>query len=141
MELLRQSTKGGSGYTLGSSNDFTTMGLVTRSPQAVWVALFRPYLWESTNVVMFISGFENIILLLLTVFVIAKTGIFRFWRIILKDPYIFFSVVFVLAFAFAIGISSYNFGTLVRYKIPLIPYFLSALVIINSMRRKPSTTE
>jgi hypothetical protein len=40
-------------------------------------------------------------------------------------------MVFVLILAFGVGTNSGNFGTLVRYKIPLIPFFLSSLFIMR----------
>jgi hypothetical protein len=52
------------------------------------------------------------------------------------------SFVFSLIFAASVGITSANFGTLVRYKIPLIPFYLSGLYILQSIanerRRTPT---
>jgi hypothetical protein len=36
-----------------------------------------------------------------------------------------------LFFAFAVGLSTSNFGSLVRYKIPAIPFFVASLMITN----------
>jgi len=47
-----------------------------------------------------------------------------------------FSLVFSIMFAFMVGLTTANFGALVRYKIPLIPFFLSALFIIISRFNK-----
>jgi hypothetical protein len=38
--------------------------------------------------------------------------------------------------AFIIGFTTYNFGALARYKIPLIPFYLSALVIIQHLHKE-----
>ncbi len=127
--------EGGSGYTLGSSNDFTTFGMIQRSPEAVWVALFRPYIWEADNLMMFLSGFENFLLLLLTLYVFVRVKPGKVISRVVDDPYVFFSLLFVITFAFAIGISTYNFGALVRYKIPIFPFLLSSLFILMSRRK------
>ena len=39
--------------------------------------------------------------------------------------------MFSLFLAFAIGISTSNFGSLVRYKIPVMPFYIASLFIIN----------
>ena len=58
---------------------------------------------------------------------------------------ILFSLIFSIAFAFAVGVSTYNFGTLVRYKIPLLPFFVVALILIwhhskKETKSSPSST-
>ncbi len=39
--------------------------------------------------------------------------------------------MFSIFLAFAIGISTSNFGSLVRYKIPAMPFYVASLFIIN----------
>ena len=48
----------------------------------------------------------------------------------INNPNVLFTLIFSIAFAFAVGVSTFNFGTLVRYKIPLLPFFLVALILI-----------
>ena len=126
----------GAAYTLGKS-DPTFAGALKVFPQAVNVTLFRPYLWEANNPVMLMSAIESSILLIFAIFVIFKTGIFRTLRIIYSNPDVFFCMFFSIFFAFAIGYSSYNFGALVRYKIPCIPLFLIGLFIIRHYAKQP----
>ena len=47
-----------------------------------------------------------------------------------KDPNLVFCLVFSIIFAFAVGISSYNFGALSRYKIPCLPFYATFCDII-----------
>ena len=119
----------GSAYTLGDF-DYSPMGMVRKFPLAVWVTLYRPHLWEARNIVMFLSAFESFILLLFTIYVIVKAGFWRSLRLAATKPELVFCFAFAITFAFAVGISTYNFGTLVRYKIPMYPYFVSGLFII-----------
>jgi hypothetical protein len=44
--------------------------------------------------------------------------------------------VFAIIFSFAVGITTHNFGTLVRYKIPMYPFFVSGLFILLSYSKK-----
>jgi len=46
--------------------------------------------------------------------------------------FLFFTVYFSVFFAFSVGLTTSNFGSLVRYKIPAIPFFLISLIIISA---------
>jgi hypothetical protein len=43
---------------------------------------------------------------------------------------VLFFLVVSLIFAFAVGISSYNFGALSRYKIPCLPFYAAFVLVI-----------
>jgi len=130
----------GSGYSLGEL-DGTLIGMIRKAPQAVNVTLFRPYLWEVKNPLMLLSSLEGSFLTLLFIYVLfsARSG----FLMALNNPDILFMLIFSLILAFAVGITSYNFGTLARYKIPLMPYFTLALVLIfySNKDRKLSRLE
>jgi len=121
--------EGGSGYVLGDF-DYTTSGMIRKFPLAVNVALFRPYLWEVDNPVMLLASLESLALLIFTIWVLIRVRL-KIFHIVLTNPLVLFALLFAISFAFAVGFSTYNFGSLVRYKIPLIPFYLSALSIIN----------
>lgn len=118
----------GSGYTLGEL-DGTFGSILALAPKAINVSLFRPYLWEVSNPLMLLSALESLALLLFTLRLIWKRGMGIFSSF--RNPDISFAFIFSLIFAFAVGVSSFNFGTLVRYKIPLLPFFVLALVLIH----------
>lgn len=117
----------GSGYSLGEL-DGSIGSIVKLAPSAVNVSLFRPYLWEVSNPLMLLSAVESLLNFLLTIYVLVKIRgkLFRYFQ----KPEIFFCLVFALIFAFGVGVSTYNFGTLARYKIPLIPYYLVMIGLI-----------
>jgi hypothetical protein len=117
----------GSGYTLGEL-DGTFASMIRLAPQAVNVSLFRPYLWEVKNPLMLLSALESLLLLALTLYILVKKNIKIFPAV--ANMNVAFALLFSLTFAFAVGVSTYNFGTLVRYKIPLLPFFLVALILI-----------
>ncbi len=130
------SRKEGSAYNLGDFDPSIT-GMLTKFPLAVNATLFRPYLWESGKVIIFLSAIEAFLFLFLTLKVIFTVGIKRSWQIISVNPTIQFCLIFSIIFAFAVGISSYNFGALSRYKIPCLPFYAIALVIIFYKNAKP----
>jgi hypothetical protein len=123
----------GSAYSLGEL-DGTFGNMISKAPQAINVAIFRPYLWEVRNPLMAISALECFALLLFTIYVIyLKRHVF--FKMIL-DPNVIFCLVFSITFAFAVGISTYNFGTLSRYRIPLLPFYVMALALMFHYEKK-----
>jgi hypothetical protein len=125
----------GSVYSLGEF-DGTFASMLSKFPQAVVVTLYRPFIWEVRNPVMLLSALEAMFFLYLTVQMFRSFKIKVLLKMLNDQPVLLFCFVFSITFAFAVGISSYNFGTLVRYKIPMMPFFLSALYIIQSQSVK-----
>ncbi|MFL5810044.1 MAG: hypothetical protein ACJ749_11025, partial [Flavisolibacter sp.] len=119
----------GSSYDLGEL-DGTVGGMLKKFPQAVNVTLYRPYLWESKKPIIFLSALEATGFLIFTLMVFYRIGIGKFFGRIVKDPNLLFFLAFTLIFAFAIGVSTGNFGTLSRYKIPCMPFFAALLCVL-----------
>ncbi len=129
----------GSSYDLGAF-DPSIGGMLTKLPAAINVTLFRPYPWESGKIIVLLTALESLLFLFLTLKIIISVGIIRTWKTITGDPTIQFCLLFSLIFAFAVGISSYNFGALSRYKIPCLPFYALALILIyykNKPLKKP----
>ena len=122
----------GSGYKLGEL-DGSIGSIVKLGPQAIVVTLFRPFIWEARNPVMLLSALEAAYFLFFTLRIFYRNGLFRTLRLIASTPILTLCFVFVLVFAVAVGTSTSNFGTLVRYKIPLIPFYMCGLLITESM--------
>lgn len=121
----------GSGYSIGEL-DGTIPGMLKLAPQAIVVALYRPFIWEVRNPLMLLSAVEALFFLILTITTFSKVGWVKSLGLIISKPILTFCFVFSIIFAFAVGINSFNFGTLVRYKIPLIPFYLSGLFILRT---------
>ncbi len=119
-----------SGYHLGTM-DGSTGSIIRNIPAAINVTLFRPYIWEVRNPVMLLSAIESLIMLLFTIRIFYRTGILRTFKAIGSNATAFFCIFFAMFFAFSVGFTAYNFGALVRYKIPCIPFFVAGLFILN----------
>ncbi len=132
MENLANSGTAESNFTLGMDYDGSASGLIKLAPIAIGTTLFRPFLWEAHNVSSMIAAFESLLMIMFTLFVIAKAGPINFIRLILKDPLAMYCFLFALVFALFIGASTLNFGTLVRYKIPCMPFYLISLFLVNA---------
>ncbi len=124
-------TGGDGGYDIGIP-DGTIQGMVKLMPQAINVSLFRPYIWEVRNPLMLLAAAESVFVLILTLYLlIYKRGILNLFN----DPFLLFCFLFALLFAFAVGISTANFGTLMRYKIPLMSFY-GILLSIGSKKNE-----
>lgn len=118
----------GSAYDLGITPSMT--GIISKFPAAVNVTLFRPYIWETRKVIQMLNAIEAFLFMWVTIKVILSLGPKLVWKTISQDPTIQFCLIFTLIFAFAVGISSGNFGTLSRYRIPCLPFYGIALVLM-----------
>ena len=107
------------------------------APAAINVALYRPYLWEVRNPLMLLASLEGLALLIFTIIILFR--IIWYKVNLLNSPAAWFSLVFSLTFAFAVGISTYNFGTLFRYKLPLMPFF--AILIVLAWRNSQQVSK
>jgi hypothetical protein len=133
--LLKQSERtDGSGYNLGNFEP-TAKGILSKTLPAINVTLFRPYIWEARKPIVLLASLESLFMLLFTLKIIFTFGPFRLISKILADPNISFCLLFSLIFAFFVGISSYNFGTLSRYKIPCTPFYFLFLILVSGTER------
>ena len=127
----------GSSYTLGEY-DATLPGVVSLIPSSIAVTLFRPYLWEIRSAIMGVSAIESSFVILLTLYAFWKVRITRMIYQFRTDSFLTMCLIFSLIFAFSVGFSSYNFGALVRYKIPCIPMYLSVLFVLLNYEKLSS---
>jgi hypothetical protein len=116
--------------------DASISGVAQKTPQALIAGLYRPFVWEAGSVFILISALENLILIILTILFFLRGGL-RIIGKLLGDPFLGFALVFVLFMAFSVGLSTANFGALVRYKIPILPFLISFLMIgLNEIKKK-----
>lgn len=121
--------KGGSGYDLGTP-DNTFIGLLSKVLPSINVTLFRPYIWEAKKVVNLPAAIESFALMLLVLVVVIKTRIFGFFSTIFNSPLLLSCFVYCLLFSFIVGFTSYNFGALVRYKLPVVMFFYALVYLV-----------
>ena len=69
-------------------------------------------------------------ILILTIYLLLRIKVINLFRLMFKHHFLFLSVTFSLFFAFSVGLTTSNFGSLVRYKIPAMPLYVASLYII-----------
>jgi hypothetical protein len=143
IQSQQQNFKDQAAAGIGDSNfepwvefDGSITSLAKMLPVAVITTLFRPFIWETRKLSTLLSSIESMAMMLLTFWVLFKTGLRRFVRTIVKDPVVLYCFLFSVLFALFIGATTFNFGTLCRYKIPCTPFYLIAILIIWDNARK-----
>ncbi len=126
---LKQEYYQGNSFDIGEWEP-NLSGALGKFVPATIAGLYRPWIFESKNVVMLFSGLENLVIFALTCYALFRLKWKRFRLLIAAYPIVLYSLLFALLFGFMIGLSTSNFGALVRFKIPLIPLYLSAIVLI-----------
>ncbi len=133
-DLIR-SQYGGNNYDIGEFEP-TLNGISSKIPAALNMALFRPFIWDARNPVMLISGLENLFMLGFSIFIVIKVKFTTLIKSLFSHPLLIFSFLFALFFAFSVGLTTANYGALVRLKIPCIPFYLSSLFILYHLNRQ-----
>ncbi len=119
-----------SNFSLGVEFDGSFSGLLRIAPVSVATTFFRPFIWEAHKFSQILAALESLLLMYFTLYVLFKSGLFTFLKLILTDPLIMYCLLFSVVFAMFVGTSTLNFGTLVRYKIPCLPFYTISLFLI-----------
>jgi hypothetical protein len=128
---------GGKSFDIGTF-DASAGGVLAKAPIAIFAGIFRPGIWDVKNVVMLLSSLENTYLLILTVFLLIRLKVLGFFKLVRNTPLLLFSMLFSLFFAFSVGLTVANFGSLVRLRIPELPFFVAGLFIMRHLYEKQS---
>jgi hypothetical protein len=131
-----QAEGSGSSFSLGAEFDGSVSGIITMAPAAIVATLFRPFLWESKKISTLLSSLESLALMLFTLYVLFKAGLVVFFKSLLKDPLVVYAFSFSMMFAIFVGATTLNFGSLVRYKIPCLPFYLITLFLILDIAKR-----
>lgn len=132
---LKRSEYGGNSFDIGTF-DGSVGSMITLFPKALFAGIFRPTIFDVRNPVMFVSALENLFLSYTVLKAMLAAGLIGFWRKIFSQPILMASILFVFFFGFAVGLTTSNFGSLVRYRIPLVPFLLTSMFIIRYLVQK-----
>jgi hypothetical protein len=105
-------------------------------PKTISISLYRPFLWEANKVIILLAAIENFFFLWMSIRLFIKRNPFRVFKTLFADPNLIFFLSFVFIFSFVVGLSSGVYGALVRYKIPMLPFFVATLFVLYDATRK-----
>ena len=127
-----QKEQEGSVYVLSNVEDNSFLGIIRTYLSSLNVALFRPYLWEVPNLIATANALESFVVLLFTFYLLLRLKIVGFFAMAFRNRVLTFALVFTLLLAPLAGLVSFNFGTLVRYKAPFVPFYYTYLILLYS---------
>jgi hypothetical protein len=99
-------------------------------PLAIWSGLFRMGIWEANQLVEYLVGFENLVLLLFTISAVLQLPKLK------SGPYnllVLSAVLYVILLTGFLAMSAPNLGTLARYKVGFLPVFVILISLDNSL--------
>lgn len=106
--------------------DASWFSMVMNAPWALFSGLFRPMFWEVDSILQATASVENLIILVLTIWATPSL------RDLKNSPH---RIVILSILAYSIllcvflALSTPNFGTLIRYRVGFLPFFV--LLIVN----------
>lgn len=105
----------------------TWPSILLNSPLAFISGLYRPFVWEATGATSFAIAIENFLFVILTIASCTGKRTASDWRII------FFILVYISILCIFLSLSTPNFGTLSRYRIGFLPFFVFAMSWCNPL--------
>ncbi len=135
MEGLRKSYNNMSADDVGSNFDIGAIepsfsGILKKIPVGISATLYRPFVWEVRKPIIAFSALESLFIVLFTLYVLGSSGFVFFFKELLSNPTVLLFISFSLLFSGLVGLSTLNFGTLTRYRIPAIPFYLMGLLMV-----------
>lgn len=132
MVFLQSKAAGGSAIDIGIREDMGTAEFLVLSPVALITGLYRPFIFESSNPAMLLNSLETTAFLLLTLRGLARRRLRGIPEVAVRYPALVFLVVFSALSALGVGLATGNLGTMSRYRAPVIPFFVLALIVLDS---------
>lgn len=119
----------------GSSFQINTSNPALMFINGLGATFFRPFPWEITSFIVLFSAMEALVFLTLILVLLFKIGVIKFLRTIFDSPILILCFTFSIVFAVAVGISTTNFGSLSRYKIPCLPFYIMTIFAIYRIQK------
>lgn len=121
---------GGSNYDLGGAS--ASVG--EKLPLAVATVFFRPMIFEANNPMIALNALEMAWITGLILIALFRRPLSATLSQIVTTPALAFCLAFVLIMAVGVGLTTTNLGTLSRYRMPLMGFYVILLV---SLAAKP----
>lgn len=141
-DVVKQSETFIRSYSMGGSEgDATILPTFTPTPagfaklglSGLVNVYLRPFPWEARKILYLFLILENMMLYYF-LFRKVKTGPIAFhknYRLLL-----YFCLVFFLFLGFIIGVTTFNLGTIARYRVPALPFIFAWLFLLKLVARK-----
>jgi hypothetical protein len=99
----------------------TWASMLINAPWAFVSGLFRPFVWEANTIFKVVTGIENLVLMILTIFAIP------YLKSIIRSPHrllVLAVILYCAVLSIFLALSTPNFGTLARYGVGYLPFVI-----------------
>jgi hypothetical protein len=110
--------------------EFNIWSILKEAPRALFTVLFRPHILEAKSILILLSAIENLFIFIFSVITICNFSIKK-----IKDPLVLCFFNFVVLLFTLIGLTTPVLGSIVRYKIPALPFLIIALLLIIDIQK------
>jgi hypothetical protein len=125
---------GGSNVARVGGEDTTGTQQLGLAPIALVNSLFRPFFFEARGAPAIGAAMEATLLALAALSLLGS--IRSVTRALLASPFLVASAVFVVIFAFGVGLTTSNLGSLSRYRAPMMPFYATLLLVLRAHVRR-----
>jgi hypothetical protein len=101
--------------------ELSVPGLLKKMPIGFYTTYFRPHLWEVKKPIVLFSAMESFFILVFTLWTLKRKGKHLF-QLLRNDVFARLSLYYSIILGIIIGLNTFNFGTLIRYKVPVVPF-------------------
>ncbi|MEO5980664.1 MAG: hypothetical protein ABIS36_18935 [Chryseolinea sp.] len=108
----------------------TISSVVVNSPKALFSGFFRPLPWEAHTIVQVLDAIENTIILIITLFALTRI------KLLAGSPYrllIGSALLYCLILCLFLAMSTPNFGSLARYRVGFMPFYVLVITLNNPL--------
>lgn len=133
-------TKGTASYNLGPF-EYSAQGIIKKAPVGVITGLFRPFIWEGRKALMLLMGIENLAYLSMVLLLLVRRQFWQNLMTLFASPEFVFCLLFVVILGLIVGVTTYNYGLLMRLKTPLLPFFGAGIVVAFEVSSKSSLSK
>lgn len=121
---------------LSGKGSYTGTAIKTNAYLALINGLFRPLPFDAKNPFIGIASIENSLLLYLLIVVLRRNRFSHILKRFGEDTFLLPALIFILLFGYMVGFSTPNLGALVRYKIPILPFYAILIALFYVPRKK-----
>lgn len=129
---------GGSAFALGMGDEMSFGGQMLFAPLAFITATLRPFIFEAHNAAALVNGIEMSWILYMLIQAVGRRRVVDIYRAILREPFFAFGAVFIVVLGVGVGLGTTNLGTLSRYRMPMMPFWVLLLTVFaHRAARRP----
>jgi hypothetical protein len=126
--LANNGTPGGSAFDLDDAAPVhSTQEQLARAPLALLNALFRPQLFDVTNPLVLVSAIEMSAMTWFMYSAFKRHKVGGVVSRIQQSPFLLMCTVITIVGCTFVGLTTFNFGSMARYRVPFLPFYGSML--------------